>query len=119
MGSPLDSRSIQSSHVPHVLLVFAAAWVTSMKLLQLLLHLSSDQVALVPELHCARIRDISALAELDDTSRSEALVVKQQIPVPIQTEFASECVLLHSPPADTLVKLGTKAARCACSKPQR
>ena len=50
--APLDARWIDRSHIPQVTSVLAAAWGTPMKSLQLLLHLSGDQVTLVPELHC-------------------------------------------------------------------
>ena len=55
--APFDARRIHSSHIPQVSSIFAAAWVTLMKVLQLLLHLSGNQVILVPKLHRMWIRD--------------------------------------------------------------
>ena len=64
-------------------------------------------------------RHVPGLAEWGGTSRSEVSVPKPQTLAPIQIEFASECVRLQRPPADTLVMLGTKAALCVCSKTRR
>lgn len=55
--APSDARRIYSSHVPQVPSILAAAWVVCVKLLQLLLELSGDQMTLVPELHRAWIID--------------------------------------------------------------
>lgn len=49
--APFDAGWINRSRIPQVSAVLAAAWVISMKLLQLLLQLSGDHVVLVPELH--------------------------------------------------------------------
>ena len=50
---PSDIRPIHGSHIPQVSSVLAAAWIASMKLLQLLFDLSGDQMIVVPELRCA------------------------------------------------------------------